>query len=199
MYSLSQESSDYQGDFVVTSNAGRAVYVVYSLFTIPIMTILISLMSDTFLSKFQKAAEMFGVKGEKINDFSTDKMSVKKKDHDGNIIPESFSGRRARKPQVEKDVERNGDVPNLDDDILREEILDEVTSIQESVNEGVDLALGIENPKTKMLEREISNGEGAGNSHVHRRRRRDDVEKDDDERISEEDVDRAIQENRRHD
>lgn len=47
----------------MNSNAGRAIYIVYSLLTIPIMTILISLMSDTFLAKFQKSAEKFGVKG----------------------------------------------------------------------------------------------------------------------------------------
>jgi hypothetical protein len=198
MCSLPKNQSDYQGDFVVTSNAGRAVYVVYSLFAIPIITILISLMADTFFSKFQKGAEMFGVKGGEDQRFLDGQAECQEKGPRWKHYTRKVFRRRARKPRVERDVERTGDVPNLDDDILREEILDEVTSIEESVNEGVDLALGIEKPKTKKLEGETSNGERAGNSHVHRRRRRGDVETDDDERISEEDVDRAIQENRRH-
>lgn len=48
----------------MTTNLGRAIYIVYSMLTIPIMTILVSLMSDAILSKFQKAAERFGVRPE---------------------------------------------------------------------------------------------------------------------------------------
>jgi hypothetical protein len=194
-----QEFSDYQGDLVVTTNAGRAVYVVYSLFTIPIITIFISLMSDAFLSKFQKAAERFGIKGGEDEQFLEGQNECQRKGPRWGFYSRKLFRRKAKKPHVEKDVEQNTDVSNLGDEVLRDEILDEVASIQESVNEDVDLTLGVDKREGKVPESEISNREGVGNGHVHRRRQRDDLENDDDERICEEDVDRAIQETRRRD
>ena len=163
------------------------------------MTIFISLMSDTFLSKFQKAAEKFGVKGGEDEQFLEGQNESQKTRPRWGYYSRKLFRRKAKNSHVEKDVEQNTDVSNLGDEVLREEILDEVASIQESVNESVDLTLGVDKSESKVPQREISNREGVGNSYVHRRRQREDLENDDDERICEEDVDRAIQENRRRD
>ena len=160
------------------------------------MTVLISLLSDTFLSKFQKATERFGVRGGEDQQFLEGQNHHQEKGPRWKFYTRKLFRPRVKKPQVEKDVERNGDVPNLEDDILREEILDEVASIQQSVNKKVDLTLGIDKTKVKMAEQERSNGQG--NSHVHRRSQRGDVENDN-EGIYDEDVDRAIKESRKHD
>jgi hypothetical protein len=167
-----------QGDFVVTTNVGRAIYIVYSLFTIPIMTILVSLMSDSVLSKFQKSAERFGIKGE---DQRTKEHELKRRKF-----------RRARKPPS-GDVE-TGRIPTAStgDEILREEILDELESLEQHVENQVDTDLG--------LTEGSSQGEAARNQDNARRRRRVRRARQRGagqrriEDLDEEDVERAIQE-----
>ena len=118
------DSSDRKGDFVVTSNGGRVVYIVYSLFTIPIMTILISLMSDIFLSKFIKYSERFGVKGGDEQIFLNGQ-SRERAPKQTQSTRRSFQ-RKGKKHRSEKDIERSVDVSSVEDEAPQEEILKEV-------------------------------------------------------------------------
>ena len=196
---------------MVTTNAGRAVYIVYSLLTIPIMTILISMMSDTFLAKFQKGAEKLGIRGGEDQRFNEHQEPCQEVQEKRSRSLRKLFRRRVRKPlrggnietpppaEVEKDVDVERDVekgeqeiPSVGDDILREEILEEVESIEQSVNESVDSQLGIAGKKhpAETVDGDLHNEE--------ERKPIDVIEDDDDDGICEEDVDLAIQESRRH-
>lgn len=193
---------------MVTSNAGRAIYVVYSLLTIPIMTILISLMSDTFLFKFQENAEKFGVKGGEDERYSRMKKMKKLREQMGprwKYYSRKMMGQKVEKPTfpdtasaVDRDVER-GRVERDDsmDDYLREEVMEEVEEIRESVDEEVDAELGIGSGKPLHHSRAERVDGGT------RRRRPIRFEQDenddgdaDDEGVNEEEVESAIQETR---
>lgn len=154
------------------------------------MTILISLMSDTFLSKFQKSAEKFGVKGEdeRYQDIIA---QSQEKEQRGESFPRRLFGRKAEKPQIGKDVERGDVVSTTNDEILREEVLEEVESIQEEVNEEVDSELGINKKDFAMVEEEMSADKGTDSPCV--QNQDEDI---DDERITEKDVELAMKENR---
>ena len=177
----------------MTTNVGRAIYIVYSLFTIPIMTILISLLSDSFFSKFQKAAENIGVKSVE------DQHHLPARDLHPQVGPPKWKicfrkvfHRRPREsypptPQAEpeRDVERN-EIPVVNDDFLREEVLAEVESIKESVDKEVDKELGINEPKSRSMDR-------AREKEVRRRKKAKTEEGDG---SIQEDVERAIEEER---
>jgi hypothetical protein len=189
---------------VVTSNAGRAIYVVYSLLTIPIMTILISLMSDTFLSKFQKSAEQFGMKGGEDERYSRMKKLREQMGPRWKYYTKKMFRRKVEKPtfaattRVDKDVEQ-GRVPDRsEDDVLREEIMEEVEEIRRSVDDEVDAEMGIGGGRP--LHKSITDRKDG----EPRRRRPIRFEDDedgggdaDDEGINEEEVELAIQETRR--
>lgn len=82
-------------------------------------------------------------------------------------------------------------MPTTNDEILREEILEEVESMQEEVNEKVDSELGINKKDAAMVEDEMSaNREGDSTSS------QDKNEDIDDEGITENEVELAIRENR---
>ena len=155
------------------------------------MTIMISWMSDTFLSQFQKGAERFGVKG------GEDQMFLEVLNGGNTQLPrrkcyaeKTLRWRRKKRP-VERDVERESgrDVPNIGDDILREEILDEIQSIEESVNEEVNSEMRKSKPKKDLAEGEGSSNKVGGSHHAHKWRKKGD----------EEGVDSAIRERRRRD
>jgi hypothetical protein len=99
-------------------------------------------MSDTFFSKLQKKAEQFGVREQDENYMETVAQREEKR-HRWKFLSRKFSRRKAKKPRIETDVERGDVVPNTNDEILREEVLEEVKSIQEEVNAEVDSELGI--------------------------------------------------------
>ena len=184
-----------KGDFVVTTNAGRAVYIVYSLFTIPIMTILISFMSDAFLSKFQKRAERFGLKGGEDQRYS--ERARKGKVWESGVKKLFRRWRRRKSTEEDNDLE-SGRSPPTGDEVLRNEILDEVRSIQENVDEEVpEPENGDENKSSLAASRELDEDEVEGGSNgessAHRRKSKREKELDD---IDEEDVERAIKENR---
>ena len=179
---------------MVTTNVGRAIYIVYSLFTIPIMTILISLMSDTFLSKFQKKAERFGTRGGEDARYSD---LVKKGRRWERRIRRLFHRRSKPIAEEDKDLESGQSPTNTGDDILREEILDEVQSIEETVDERIDES-EVEDQKLAPVKEDVKEvddndviGEGStGNTRRRRSKKHEDIE------IDEEDVERAIKENR---
>lgn len=82
-------------------------------------------------------------------------------------------------------------MPITNDEILREEILEEVESMQEEVNEKVDSELGINKKDAAMVEDEMSaNREGDSTSS------QDKNEDIGDEGITENEVELAIRENR---
>ena len=114
---------------MVTTNIGRALYIVYSLLTIPIITILVSLMSDSLLSKFQKSAERWGVK----------RSEPKKKKSWRSYF--RFK-RKKRKPGVSEDIDVEMGPPVDDHEILREEILEEMESLEDEAENEVERELG---------------------------------------------------------
>jgi hypothetical protein len=198
--------SNGEGDFVVTTNAGRAIYIVYSLFTIPIITIMISLLSDTFLAQFRKGAEQWGIKGNEDQRFLEGQHLCEERTPRWKKVTRKLFRPRVQKSRseileeqptpMETDIEQGLDVSKVDDDILREEVLEEVKSIQESVAETVDSQLGIGKDQFQNIDQE---GSSSDVHRVHKRRRKaKDVEDNDDEEIREEDVDIAIKESRRH-
>jgi hypothetical protein len=170
----------------VTTNPGRVIYIIYSLFTIPIITILVSLLSDSLLSRFQHAAEYLGVRTEDQRDVDNARHGLKA----------YFTFRRkkeAQSPSQEQDLEMGRPrLPSVGDEILEEEVIDEMEKIEERADELADeqmskagrtrsrergavrrRQLGVTLTGTApAMEREVS--EGAG--------------------FSEEDVDRAITE-----
>ena len=160
------------------------------------MTILISLMSDTFLSRFQKRAERIGVKRAAEDQRYQDMQEVcQEKGPRLKLFPR----KRKKRPQSsEKDVEQAPDVPNVNDDILREEVLEEVESIEENVDKEVDEELGIDKKKAKELDREMGHVKGPEKRKGKSPERQGRVEEGNDEEITEEDVERAIEENREH-
>ena len=173
---------------MVTTDAGRAIYIVYSLFAIPIMTILISLMSDTFLSTFQKKAEKFGVRVEEDQRYSE---FVNQGRKGKGWIKRLFRG--LRRPTVEAGHLESGRTVPVEDEILEEEVLDEVRSIQESVNERIHETEGEEEKLAseavaKELEEEV---EGESSTRGTQLKKDEGVDG-----INEEDVERAIKENR---
>jgi hypothetical protein len=168
------------------------------------MTILISLMSDTFLSKFQKSAEQFGMKGGEDERYSRMKKLREQMGPRWKYYTRKMFRRKVEKPtipatpRVDKDVEQ-GQVPNdrSEDDFLREDIMEEVEEIRRSVDDQVDAEMGI--GSGRPLHRS-----SIGRKDGEPRRRRptrfeDDEDGDgdaDDEGINEEEVEMAIQETR---
>lgn len=182
-----------QGDFVVTTNAGRAVYIVYSLFTIPIMTILISLMSDTFLSRFQKRAERFGLKGGEDQRYSD--LLKKGRMFEGRI--KRLFRRQPRTPTEEaKDLESGQAQTSTGEEILRNEILDEVEAIEETAEEEIpEMDEKLPSIVSKEVDEETVEGESSDESSTRQRKSKKAKGKELDG-IDEEDVERAILENR---
>lgn len=163
------------------------------------MTILISLLSDNFFSKFQKTAEKFGVKG--IEDKQYLFMRNLRKRMPTPKWKVAFRKVFRRKPKpikppkesLQADIERYP-VPVVEDEILREEVLEEVESLRQSVSEQVDEELGINKATSHQADIEL---QGAGS--VRKRRKNEPKEnptEDDDESIHEEDVERAIEDTR---
>jgi hypothetical protein len=168
------------------------------------MTILISLMSDTFLFKFRESAEKFGVKGGEDERYSRMKKMREQMGPRWKYYSKKMMGQKVEKPTfpdtasaVDRDVER-GRVERDDsmDDYLREEVMEEVEEIRESVDEEVDAELGIGSGKPLHHSRAERVDGGT------RRRRpirfvQDENDGDaDDEGVNEEEVESAIQETR---
>lgn len=126
-YSRCFNPSEVKGDFVVTSNAARVVYIVYSMFTIPIMTILISLMSDTLLSRLIKRTERFGVKGGENQTF-IEGQNQRKYSAFRRLTRRPFR-QKVKKPLQESAAQRGSYSPNLQYDMLPWEISTEFASI----------------------------------------------------------------------
>src|SRR5579859_276430 len=121
------------------------------------MTILISLMSDTFLAKFQESAKKFGVKGGEDERYiglqkgrrerkSKWKRTLQKM-FGGKSVSDNSSGIQGPGGVGDRDMERDiEDVERKDadgeaDDYLREEILEEVREIRRSVDQQVEAKL----------------------------------------------------------
>ena len=153
-------------------------------------------MSDTFLSKFQKKAERFGTRGGEDARYSD---LVRKGRRWERRIRTLF--RRRSKPIIaeeDKDLESGQSPTTTGDDILREEILDEVQSIEETVDERIDAESEVEDQKlapVKEVVKEVDDDDviGEGSTSKTRRRR---SKKEEDINIDEEDVERAIKQHR---
>lgn len=121
------------------------------------MTILISLMSDTFLAKFQESAKKFGVKGgEDERYIGLQKERRERRSKWKRTLQKMFGGKSAsdnnsviQKAGVvrDRDMGRDGedverqDVDGEEDDYLREEVLEEVREIRRSVEQQVEAKL----------------------------------------------------------
>lgn len=208
----------------MSSNAGRAIFIVYSLFTIPIITILISLMSDTFLAKFQKSAEKFGVKGGEDERY----LGMQKRNRARGSRWKFITSKLFRKTSHptdaptrvdeggSEDVERQDDAELGVDDYLTEEVMDEVRDIRRSVDQEVDAKLEKTRSSVSARSSEVEVGTSGRDGGTRRRTWRDivdDADGDDaalgenageedavdgeeDDEIDEEDVQRVIKENR---
>ena len=121
------------------------------------MTILISLISDSFLSRFQNRAERFGVRGREDQRY-LGMQGI----HRANApqwkyyIGRIFHLKRRAPP--ENDVEQaQGDrgQPPVVDERLRDYVLEEAESIQRSIDQQVDAELGIDKRNPGLLEQDI--------------------------------------------
>lgn len=178
----------------MTSNAGRAIYIVYSLLTIPIMTILVSLMSDSVLSKFQQSAERFGVRGGEDKRYQKKKEERKKEPPKWKDRLKIFHLKKATGKSKVKDLE-NGEPPlvgGMSDEILRDRIMEEVEEIEREADEGVDM--GVENEKESSGVVSLDADSSSGGTR--RRTLRNTEGETPTEMINEEDVDRVMRQTR---
>jgi len=153
------------------------------------MTILISLLSDTFLSKFQKKAERFGMKGGEDARYRDLLKRGRKWD---NRIRRLFRRRSMLTMEGDKDLE-SGETPT-GDEILEEEIMDEVHSIQDTVEESIRKTEGGDENLASVTEdpKELDDDAECESSARQRRLKCDETI----DSINEEEVERAIRENR---
>jgi hypothetical protein len=162
--------------------------------TIPIMTILVSLMSDSLLSKFQKSAERFGVKGGEDKRYQKQKPESKKEAPRWRDRFRIFH-RKKTKRKPSEDLEKGPPplVGTSNDEILEEEILEEVQDIERHAEEGEDM--GLENGRAASMSSETETMPS-----IHRRRSHKlptQSRKSDEIEVNEEVVDRALKEERR--
>jgi len=167
-----------QGDYVVTTNAGRAVYIVYSLMTIPIITILVSLLSDGLLSALQKKAEFIGVRGKEDERLvEKDKIRREKGPRWRRYTPKFF--RRKLKIIKEEEAATQGEPEDLEsqapevpeDEVLKDEVEGEVENLERKVTREVDTEMGIGDNEALMIEEEITSGDIGNDQHPRRRAR----------------------------
>lgn len=147
------------------------------------MTIVISLMSETFLSRFQKAAEKFGVKGGEDHRF------IKREEfRQRGSVPKRFFRRKGQRVPPEPDIEMGREASVTGEERMREEIREEVEEERRSIDQQVDIELGLDKADVKVLDREIASFEKP--SGVSRRRwtRLDDDGDADDEGIDDDDI-----------
>jgi hypothetical protein len=152
-------------------------------------------MSDTFLSRFQKSAEQFGVRGGEDSRY----IGMQKVCRENGPRWKYYTNRIFRRNKkgvtvAEPDIENGPQSPTTGDDIMRQEILEEVESIRKSVDQQVDAELGFDNANTKALQREIAHLDGSEKKMGVRRRvtRLDDDGDADDEGIDDDDVEDAF-------
>jgi len=158
----SPEILTWQGDFVVTTNAGRAVYIVYSLMTIPIITILVSLLSEGLLSTLQKKAELIGVRvKEDERDVKQDKIRREKgprwRRYTRKLFPRKLNVVKKEEAVTEGEVEDlESQAPEVpEDEVLKDEIEGEVENLEQKVTRKVDTEMGINDTEASMIEEEI--------------------------------------------
>ena len=184
---------------MVTTNAARAVYIVYSLMTIPIMTILISLMSDAFLSRFQKSAEKFGVRGGEDQRYIAHRDECRRNGPRWRYYTRKVFHRRSRPAESENaeiDVEQGPDMSNMEDELLRETVMEEMESIRQSVDVE-DESLTDRAKSSVAIRQRPSVGSPESSGTCRRRMPPYAVEDDlDEDLISEADVDKAIKDSR---
>jgi len=107
---------------VVKTNIGRAIYVVYSFFMIPVLTVLISTIYEYFSSQVQEIAK---------TDESCLKFGIKR-----------LIGRnRKNGSAVTAEVEGASGTQNLGEELLRNELVDEMQSAERQVDKGVEKQL----------------------------------------------------------
>ena len=177
----------------MTSNAGRAIYIVYSLLTIPIMTILVSLMSDSVLSKFQRSAENFGMRGGEDKKYQK-KKELKKEPPKWKDRLKIFHLKKEPGKSKVKDLENGGPplVDSMNDEILRDRIMEEVEEIERKAGEGVDMGIGDEKEGSGVLSPEAA----SSTSGTRKRTLRNMAGEAPTEMINEEDVDRVMRQTR---
>ena len=124
---------------MVKTNIGRAIYVVYSFFMIPVLTVLISTIYEYFSSQVQEIAK---------TDESCLKFGINK------LI------RQCRKngSAVTAEVEGPSETQNLGEELLRNELVDEMQSAEREVDKGVEKQLRA--TKTVRWEPSVSGGGG---------------------------------------
>jgi hypothetical protein len=174
-----------QGDFVVTTNAGRAIYIVYSLLTIPIITILVSLMSDTLLSSLQKKAEHLGVRSNEDQRYNARDAKCREKGprwkrytrklFRGKLHIIKEEGESPPPPPEDlgvEDLEAQIKKTTSGDEVLEDEVVGEVEHLERGGSEEVDSELGIGPREASVIERDIRRGDDEdGEQHPRRRAR----------------------------
>lgn len=161
----------------MTTNAGRAIYIVYSLLTIPIITILVSLMSDTILSSFQKRAETIGIRANEDQRFREQDKACRKKGPRWKYYTRKLFRRKSK--IIKEDVTQAAAAKDLEaqikkppeDEALKDEVEGEVENLERRVTAEVDSAMGIDKDESSMIEREIMREEIDEDQHPRRRTR----------------------------
>jgi hypothetical protein len=157
------------------------------------MTIVISLMSDTFLSRFQKSAEQFGVRGGEDQRYLRTQQTCAEERQRWKTYPRRMFRRKRRREQADNDIEQGQESSVTPDDQMRNEILEEVESIRRSVDQQVDAELGYENATTKREIADLGESEvKVAGAPLKKCTRLDDEWDADDEGINEDDVDNAF-------
>jgi hypothetical protein len=156
------------------------------------MTILISLMSDAWLGRIQKRAERFGVRGGEDQGYlETVKRMREKPSKWQQFYRRVFRIKPKSGKSVQIDLERGRDVPNIEDDMLRDEMLEQVQTMEQSIDSEVDAELGITKEDAEAAEIEEAGTSEAGSSDARRRRKNKNESECD---INEGDVERALEE-----
>jgi hypothetical protein len=147
------------------------VYVVYSLLTIPIITILVSLMSDTLLSSIQRKAENLGVRSNEDQRYNArDAKCREKGPRWRRYTRKLFRGKlHIIKEEPESlppppddlgvdDVEAQIGKSKSGDDMMEDEVVGELEHLERRVSEEVDDQMGINPREASVMEQDIRRG-----------------------------------------
>jgi len=134
--------------------------------TIPIITILVSLLSDGLLSTLQKKAELIGVRVKEAESVvKEDKISREKgprwRRYTRKLFRRKLNVIKEEEPVTERELEDlESQAPEVpEDEVLKDEVEGEVENLEQKVARRVDTEMGIGDTEASMIEKEIVSGD----------------------------------------
>jgi len=100
---------------VVTSNVGRAIFIVYSFIMVPVLAVLINAIYEAFSSQVREVT----IRG--LSKFRIRRPFGREEEKPGNAAG------------LEKEVEGGSETPNVNEEILQEEVMNEMEVINRKV------------------------------------------------------------------